>query len=857
MKRFLSAVLAAAMLLCALPAALAVSDIDSHWAKTYLTELHKIGVINPSSSGNYTPDQAIMRWEFMRYINRAFGFTQTAEISYTDVQPGDVYYETVQIAVKYGYINGVGNNKMAPTATLTREQAATILGRLHKYTPAANTDALTFTDKDKLADYSRAYVAEAAKQGYIGGYPDGSFRPTGLVTRAEIAKILYFFLGSPLRTENGTYGDADLRSTTSNVTISAAGTLADVTVPGNLYITEGVGAGSVTLTNVTVDGDIIIGGGRVTMNGVSAVNMIVSCALGPDPEVICTGNTNIGYTEVQTDAVLRESGLSASAGGLSDLTVTGNGVSLTLDAAVWSTTTTGAAAILTTGSTSITELKAGGRTTVTGGGAVQKAILNASGCELLMRPGSVELGSGVTATIAGETVTSSTSVSVQPSTLSINFGNADAIAHSYDFTFNADKNDLVRVTVGNDVLRMGSDYNLLTDRNGIRIYKSYLSTLTAGVYTAELVFADGSTAAIGLSMTGSVQGLVNPTQLTFDRYDVSPNYADLTVTVTLPAGVLLDSVKLGSTVLERGTDYTYNHATGQVTLMRDALNKRGKGSYTVSFVPSKGLPLSCLLNIVDTAPVNEILPSEVDFDSNVNAGGYADITVTLNPASGATLKNIQARGKTLEENWQYKINGNQITINRTAIAELGQNNATYVDFTFIMSSGVNPVLRVNFVTTYPLTAQVVDDLGLPIEGATVTFTPTENLTGTATQTMLTDINGQATVYVKRGSYTVAASHERFTAPLSQTVSVSSPRKVQLAGEILENVQLIVTNRYGAMLSGASVTVGGKSVTTGADGTASFSLKRGNYVAQVSCVGYTTQSVTLSVTGPIRERVMLE
>ena len=61
LKRFLSAVLAAAMLLCALPAALAVSDIDSHWAKTYLTELHKIGVINPSSSGNYTPDQAIMR----------------------------------------------------------------------------------------------------------------------------------------------------------------------------------------------------------------------------------------------------------------------------------------------------------------------------------------------------------------------------------------------------------------------------------------------------------------------------------------------------------------------------------------------------------------------------------------------------------------------------------------------------------------------------------------------------------------------------------------------------------------------------------------------------------------------------
>ena len=68
----------------------------------------------------------------MRYINRAFGFTEKADISFSDVNSSDVFYETVQIAVKQGYINGVGNNRMAPEGTLTREQAATILGRLHK-----------------------------------------------------------------------------------------------------------------------------------------------------------------------------------------------------------------------------------------------------------------------------------------------------------------------------------------------------------------------------------------------------------------------------------------------------------------------------------------------------------------------------------------------------------------------------------------------------------------------------------------------------------------------------------------------------------------------------------------------------
>ena len=45
--------------------------------------------------------------------------------------------------------------------------------------------------------------------------------------------------------------------------------------------------------------------------------------------------------------------------------------------------------------------------------------------------------------------------------------------------------------------------------------------------------------------------------------------------------------------------------------------------------------------------------------------------------------------------------------------------------------------------------------------------------------------------------------------------------------------------------------------TGADGTASFSLKRGSYVAQVACTGYSAQSVQLSVTDSIRERVQLK
>lgn len=859
MKRFLSAVLAVALLLCTLPAAFAASDIEKHWAKPYLLELNELGVINPSSEGKYTPDQAIRRWEFMRYINRAFGFTEKASINFSDVSSDSLYYETVQIAVKYGYINGVGNDKMDPEGTLTREQAATILGRLHKYTPSADLSELnSFTDKNMLSNYSKSYVAEAVAQGYINGYTDGSFKPQGNITRGEIAKILYYFLGSSLNTSGKSYTGDDLNTDTKNVTISAPCSLSNATIDGNLFITEGVLSGNVNLTNVTVKGDIIVSSGNVTLDGVSALHMTVSNSLGLTPQVTCTGNSNIGETEVQTSAALTESNLAASAGGFADLALTGETMSLTLDAAVWDVTTSGKTSILTTGSTSISELTANGETTVTGGGSIQSAVISVSGCELTMMPDTYSLGGGVTAVIAGQSVSASTGVSISPSTLSIDINNQAAIAHSYDFTFNADKNDLMRLTVDGDALVLGTDYNLLTDKNGIRIYKTYLKTLSEGVYTAELLFADGSKASIGILVGNSALSAVSPSQITFDKYKESPNYSNQTVTVVLPAGTLLDSIKLGSTVLERGVDYLYDSSTGATTFLLETLEKKSKGTYTIVFVPTKGSSFNCTLNVVDTSPVNGLSPTELDFDANVNSGGYQDLTVTLSPADGAKLQEIRAGGKTLEEDWQYKVNGNQVTISKSAVADVGSDGASYVNFNFIMSNGVNPVLRVNYVTTHALTVNVVDDLGLPIEGATVKFEPKDDEDGNATQTASTDEYGKATVYVKSGTYKITATHARFTEPVSTTTSISSSaRTVKLTGEILETVQIVVTNAYGAPLSGAVVTIGGQNVTTGADGIASFSLRRGSYMAQIACTGYSTETIALSVGGTVRERVQLK
>jgi len=61
--------------------------------------------------------------------------------------------------------------------------------------PLLNDGAvMTFKDLDK-AHWSFKAVAAMAEAGIISGYEDGSFKPSGLITRAEFTKMIYSAFG--------------------------------------------------------------------------------------------------------------------------------------------------------------------------------------------------------------------------------------------------------------------------------------------------------------------------------------------------------------------------------------------------------------------------------------------------------------------------------------------------------------------------------------------------------------------------------------------------------------------------------------------------------------------------------------
>ena len=591
-KRLLAALLSAVLLLTLVPAAFAASDLDGHWAKKYIDYLADEDIINPSATtGKYQPDTKVTRAEFMRYINRAFHFTETASISYTDVPKSAWYYETVCIAQKYGYINGVGGGRMDPTGTVTREQAATIIGRLYKADPGnVSPSSLDFKDKAKISSWSAGYIRAAVDKGFLAGYSDGTFRPTREVTRGEVAKIIYYYLGTSLSRAGKAYTGADLRGDTTNATISESCTLSDATIEGDLFITEGLGTDAVTLSNVTVEGTIIISGGTVTMTNTTSDHIIVSSAMGRLLQTTATGASRFSEAEVRTAAVLYEKVLTDGYDGFENVTVCGgNKVSLTVDADLLKLTVNAPAKVY--------HFQANRAATVTGYGSVYQADVRTDGVSFTkdVALGGYTLASGVSVSVAGENRTASSTAAVSPSSVILDLGDEESLADGVEFS-------LPSGVTAEKLLLDSSELTgtaFETTSRGLRVKADTLKTLSTGSHTLTFRLSDGQTATVMVSATRETAA--QPVQTAaFDRYYRSTNFRDISVKLEgVNAKSDIAKVVLGLTPLS----YEFDEASCTLTLRRAALAQLPSGTYTVTVETQSGGSVQAVdLTVSDTTP---------------------------------------------------------------------------------------------------------------------------------------------------------------------------------------------------------------------------------------------------------------
>ena len=139
--------------------------------------------------GTVQPKGEITRAEactiFFRLLtdsSRDYYFSKTND--YTDVNAGDWFNNAISTLSNAGIVTGYNDGTFRPNQPITRGEMAKIIANF------ANLNKGTKSFTDLSGHWSKTYVELAAGNGWIAGYPDGSFRPDQKITRAETVTMI-------------------------------------------------------------------------------------------------------------------------------------------------------------------------------------------------------------------------------------------------------------------------------------------------------------------------------------------------------------------------------------------------------------------------------------------------------------------------------------------------------------------------------------------------------------------------------------------------------------------------------------------------------------------------------------------
>ena len=320
-KKLLAAILAIIIITTGvaplIPPAAAVQsywDISGHWAREDILRINELGALADFDTGDFRPDAPITRAEFFSLVVRVLGATVRGDISrFTDVTRGDWYYDIVAIAVNMGIANGYEDNTMRPNNNLTRQDAATLAARALGMS-SRNEDVVThFSDFLSISYYAKTYIASFAERGLMNGYPDGTLRPQKAITRAEAVRLISNLFPN-IHLPEPTYHNVSLRG---GLLVNTPGSeLRDVVLYGDVIVGDGVGSGSVLISNCTIFGNVVVRGGgpnSVTLSN-TYVDGIYVASFGADTRVAVTDDSVVP----EIGAV---SSFTLSGRGITDLTI--------------------------------------------------------------------------------------------------------------------------------------------------------------------------------------------------------------------------------------------------------------------------------------------------------------------------------------------------------------------------------------------------------------------------------------------------------------------------------------------------------------------------------------------------------
>lgn len=178
--------------------AVTFTDIDGHWAESYINDMAERGIISGYGDGTFLPNANVQRCEYAKMLTGVANLPISSGSStpFADVNVNEWYYPYIRAVQPYlnGYTED-GTMYFHPEDSASREDVTVALMKalgddLSAYYYMDNLLVDKFSDYESVSVHNRPYVAAAVDMGYITGNTDGTFRGKDPITRAEISIIL-------------------------------------------------------------------------------------------------------------------------------------------------------------------------------------------------------------------------------------------------------------------------------------------------------------------------------------------------------------------------------------------------------------------------------------------------------------------------------------------------------------------------------------------------------------------------------------------------------------------------------------------------------------------------------------------
>ena len=160
------------------------TDIENHYAKNAIEALAKFGI--GFADSEFKPDSNITQADFVTLLNAAFNDYGPIVI-YKGISYNDIYDDAIEDGI-------VKEDEYSPDADVTRDLAAKMMVRALGFEEVATLDGIYVPIFADVSADSVGFTSILGAMGVIKGDENGNFNPSGTVTRADAAIMLYNYL---------------------------------------------------------------------------------------------------------------------------------------------------------------------------------------------------------------------------------------------------------------------------------------------------------------------------------------------------------------------------------------------------------------------------------------------------------------------------------------------------------------------------------------------------------------------------------------------------------------------------------------------------------------------------------------